>query len=399
MPEEKKVLIIGAGPIGCLLGEKLSSQNIPVTIFEENKNIGKPDHCAGLVNIKNINKIYNFSNKVILNKINGAIIRFGNESVELYRNKEEAIVLDRINFDKNIAENARKKGVEIRLERKVVNFKRENSKFNIIFNNSNKDQKSDYIINAAGVKGLLSKNFGCNYKGLKFALQYEMSNVRDISDNFVELYFNNDLTPGFFSWIIPINGDKVRVGLATTGSNIKSRLDFFINKISFNKDRFKKAQIIHLKPGVVITGGPIYRVYKDNQIAVGDAAGHVKPTTGGGLITGGLCAGVAANIINDMIVHNINSPNLSLRFNSEIKNILGKEFTYMSYVRRILDNINNKYLIKLFNFLKEKQIIKKIINFGDMDLQSKFIISLLKDKRIIKLLPVAMKGLIRSFID
>ena len=46
---EKKidVAIIGGGPIGAFVAEKIASKGYNVTIFEKNDKIGEPINCAG----------------------------------------------------------------------------------------------------------------------------------------------------------------------------------------------------------------------------------------------------------------------------------------------------------------------------------------------------------------
>jgi len=43
---------------------------------------------------------------------------------------------------------------------------------------------------------------------------------------------------------------------------------------------------------------PLPKTYRERMIAVGDAAGQVKPTTGGGIYYGLLCADMAAEVIH-----------------------------------------------------------------------------------------------------
>ena len=45
-------VIVGAGPIGGYLAQKLAKNNLRVLILEEHQEIGRPFQCAGLVNPK-----------------------------------------------------------------------------------------------------------------------------------------------------------------------------------------------------------------------------------------------------------------------------------------------------------------------------------------------------------
>ena len=52
MKDNEKVLIIGAGPIGCYCGYLLAKKGFDVEIYEEHKEIGKPIGCTGIVTKK-----------------------------------------------------------------------------------------------------------------------------------------------------------------------------------------------------------------------------------------------------------------------------------------------------------------------------------------------------------
>ena len=47
--------------------------------------------------------------------------------------------------------------------------------------------------------------------------------------------------------------------------------------------------------------GPVTRTYADRVVAVGDAAGLVKPTTGGGIYYGLLSGSIAAEVLGDAL--------------------------------------------------------------------------------------------------
>ncbi|MHA1410031.1 MAG: geranylgeranyl reductase family protein [Candidatus Odinarchaeia archaeon] len=400
MQDTPEVAIIGAGPIGSLIAEKLSKHGIYPIVFEEHKTIGQPDHCAGLVNKHNLEKLYTYPQKVVLNKIKGAIIRFGNNNFTLYRKKNEAVVINRSSFDYEIANNALKKGAVIKYNTRVRSYKYDGNQLKIFLNNTNTPITSSFLVNAAGVQGLLSKKLNKikSYHGLKYAVQYEVENVKDIEKEFVELYFDNNLTPGFFSWIIPMNESEVRIGLASNDNLGRTRLNWFMGKKNFNKHRFKHAKILRIKAGIVLTGGPIKKTYARRVLFVGDAAGQVKPTTGGGIITGGICAKIAAQVIKQMLM-NENSSTSESDYQKRWRSILGREFTYMKYARNVLDGITNADLIKLFTFIKEEWIAKGVSSIADMDFQAKSISTLLFNKKIIRLIPIILKGLINSFIN
>ncbi|MHA1754000.1 MAG: geranylgeranyl reductase family protein [Candidatus Odinarchaeia archaeon] len=397
MKTGKTITVIGAGPTGSLLSSKLAENNFNIITIEEHRRVGQPDHCAGLVSSK-IKKIYKIKQKMLLNKIKGAIVRFGEDSFRLYRKKDEAYVLNRMLFDEYQADYALKKGAEIILGAKITHIKKTNTGFKIYTRPTLKIEKSEIVVNAGGVKGLLKFNNSEPYSGLRPALQYEVTKIQNIEKDFVELYFNSHLTPGFFSWIIPLDEETARVGLASSKIGLKTRLDYFIKKLKFNKERFKKSKILKIKPGIVLTGGPVKKLTENNLINIGDAGGIVKPTTGGGLITGGYSALIAFKSITMYYKNEFEKINYLDEYQRMLNNQLGFEFKIMKFTRMILDNLNNKQLNQLFSEIKNTQILENLMKYGDMDFQSKSLISIFKTKNIYKIIPIIGFGLIRSYM-
>ena len=71
----KKVVIIGAGPVGCYLAQLLRKRGLSPLLIEEHKEIGRPIHCAGLVGKRVFDEARIFiSASCVLNVINGAVV-------------------------------------------------------------------------------------------------------------------------------------------------------------------------------------------------------------------------------------------------------------------------------------------------------------------------------------
>ena len=47
-----KIIIVGAGPVGCYTAQLLKREGLGPVLVEEHKEIGKPVHCAGVIGRK-----------------------------------------------------------------------------------------------------------------------------------------------------------------------------------------------------------------------------------------------------------------------------------------------------------------------------------------------------------
>ena len=99
-----KIVIVGAGPVGCYTAQLLKNYNIKTRIIEEDKEVGKPIRCAGLVGRQVFEKtLLPLSKSSIINRIDGASFFYGDDNFQIKR-EGVAYVIDRARFDKDISE-------------------------------------------------------------------------------------------------------------------------------------------------------------------------------------------------------------------------------------------------------------------------------------------------------
>ncbi|MFQ5999646.1 MAG: geranylgeranyl reductase family protein [Candidatus Bathyarchaeia archaeon] len=112
--------------------------------------------------------------------------------------------------------------------------------------------------------------------------------------DFCEIYLNQKLTPGGYSWVFPEGGAKVNVGLGVAMlkgfPNPKNRLYNNVLSTPF----FKDSSLLSGGGGHVPTRRPIDCMVGNGILVVGDAACQVNPIHGGGMgpsMMGGTIAG------------------------------------------------------------------------------------------------------------
>ena len=122
---DKKIIIIGAGPIGCYMGQSLKLYGFDPVIVEEHAEVGRPVHCTGLVG----SKLFSEPSQVplprdsIINTINGSNVNYNDLSFTI-RRKDVAYVVDREKFDKGLS-----KGLNILYNNKFLGFEKNNGHF------------------------------------------------------------------------------------------------------------------------------------------------------------------------------------------------------------------------------------------------------------------------------
>jgi len=373
--KEWDIIIIGAGPAGLISAIHSSKNKCKVLLLEEHNNIGRPEKCAGLLSISGLKRInIPIENSYIQNFINGAIIKSPkNNIIEINPKRKVAIVVNRRLFDQFLASLAIKEGAYIELNAKALKIL--NNEKNVkIFSSNKKEYSSKIVINAMGKNSMqLGYKAGRNIEKWLPAIQVIIAN-HSFNKDYVYIFFK-DYIKGFFGYFIPINEEIGKIGLATKYFPLKA-----FNK--FIKEEIPKSKIIGISFSSIYTGKPIKPAYKNRMLFVGDAAGHVKATTGGGIIFGGLGAIFAGEIASKICISEKNK-DIFNDYEKILERKIYPELEAMAFLRNLLNNIPNSLLEKIFKIIKESKLEKDIENFGDMDFQRKTIIEIMK-KNILK---------------
>jgi geranylgeranyl reductase family protein len=394
-------VIIGGGIAGSTTGKLISEHGHKVLIIEEHREIGKPLQCAGLVTPR-IFKIVP-ENGCTLNEVSGAIIHSPNgKQLKIDAGKTKALVIDRVRLDQNCMSAAGRAGCYIRLGAKAISAKHTGKSVTIkIFQNGKTYSiTSKMIIGADGVQSQVSRWF--NLKGPKAILPgfgAELAGV-DSDPRFVEIFIGNDIAPNFFAWVIPKARKKIRgvlparVGLACSKAS-KFALQYYHKLFShpYLGPRLAKSRPIQYIAGAIPLG-LVAKSYTDNVMLVGDAAGQVKPTSGGGVYTSIICAGLCAKTADQALMTKDYSAKILRSYQHAWQTELGKELKQGYRLFKVFMHLTDDQLEEGFKLLGEKAILNIISSEGDIDYPSKVTTKVIK--RVPQLLKFA-KPYLRSF--
>ena len=340
------IIIIGAGPVGCFLGGILAKAGKEVAVYEEHSSVGEPVQCTGIVT-EELGKIIKLDEKFIVNRVEKVRVYSKNRKVEI---PIRDVVLDRAKFDRYLAEKAQEYGANIYLEHKFLGIRGNNAVLADKNNNIVKVE-AEAIIGADGPLSDVAKaNLMFGNKKFYFGIQARIKG--EFEEKCYEVYFGS-ICPGFFAWILPESKKVARVGVAAK-NNTKDVFKRFLS-VKGIEDK----QIIDFQAGLI----PIFDkndIQKGNVYLVGDAAGHVKATTGGGLVYGLK----AAKKLADCILNRRD-------YKKELKK-LEKELWIHLKLRRMLDKFSDKDYNKLLKLMGDRKI-KSILEEENRDKPGKVV--------------------------
>lgn len=378
-------IIVGGGPAGLLVASKIAAKGHKVLVLEEHPEIGKPDHCAGLLSSSGLRSLgLSPPEDVVQNTVTGARIHApSGHSILVERGQREAFVIDRRRFDAWLAEEASRKGASIVTGERVSEIGKQREGLRTVLTKANEYQVPVAII-AEGVTSVLTKKAGLSTvsKSSKYpAYQYEVMGA-DVEEDLVEMFYGRRLAPGFFAWIIPLGEGRVRVGLASKNKS-KIRLNAAMKSHPIISERLKGAKIERGMGGTVLVGKPIPKLSADGLMVVGDAAGIVKATTGGGVIIGGLAALEAGSVVNQALQEGDTSRKSLARYDSRCRSLFYRELETMHLAQRALSSLSDKGLDSIIKDAHEMGLLSIVRKEGDMDMQGRVIRKLISDPRML----------------
>lgn len=263
------VAIVGGGPAGSLTAILLGKR-YDVAVFEEHQSPGFPVQCAGLISDNCYQKLKDYCNarKALENKVKGAFF-FSPSAKLVLEGGGEAVVIERKLLDTLLFERAAERA-DVFVKEKVK-FDGSRIKTHL------RELLAERIIGADGVNSTVGQHFKFPKPGFFTAVQAEMR-FEALDEEYVELYFGKKWSDSFFAYAIPL-GDTARIGVVSRG-NPMHYLKNLIEKHPSVSNRVKGC-VIELNAGAIPER--LVKFSKEKVALIGDAAGMVKPYTGGGL--------------------------------------------------------------------------------------------------------------------
>lgn len=366
------VVVVGAGPAGASAVRRASETGNKVLLIEKRREVGIPIQCGEFLpalremlnlvpNAKRIKHLLKIPTRVIDNYTTHVSIF--SPSGKSYTLKFDACVLDRGRFDKWLTMEATRKGGELWIGSEVFNIEKKNNKIFVRRGRKTFIIDADVIIVANGPYSRLTRLLGLDVKkspyNYSFAIQVLMSNV-EIESKVVEMYFGREYAPGGYAWIIPKGDDVANVGLGIripfykSGVSLRDYLRKFIEKHPVASKKLKKGAIISITGGIIPVGGPIPRTFTDKALIVGDAAGQVMASNGGGIPPAVICGDIAGEVAGRKLN---GKSDLSL-YEKIWKKEVGRELYTSVEIRKLVDIVMRKdmFIDKAFELLGEARI-------------------------------------------
>ena len=275
---EVDVLIVGAGPAGSTTARYCARKDLDVLMIDRRKEIGYPVQCGEF--LPSTREMYSMFPKSIdleeLFDVPESVVAGDSQYVELispkgrtYRCDFTGHTLERRSFDKHLAKLAVEAGTRLEAGTSLLSIK------DGVANTTLGQVRAKVIVGADGPNSKTARESGLEVPDRRYPAI--ASQAEGSFDPVIRMYFGS-IAPGGYAWVIP-KRKGANIGIGFNPSLLKERpSDLFKRFVSRLGVPYKETTM-----GFVPMSGPAAGTVKGNTILVGDAAGHVMATNGGGI--------------------------------------------------------------------------------------------------------------------
>nr|NIT13370.1 hypothetical protein [Candidatus Dadabacteria bacterium] len=220
--------------------------------------------------------------------------------------------------------------------------------------------------------------FGRPEKIIK-AIQVE---VDEILTDKLKLFWGSRYSDGFFGWSIPLLDGRTRVGVMTEG-NSREAINNLLSELNYSPCN-NNGCLKYKQRG--ISFGSIAKSYSDRIIVVGEAAGLVKTTTGGGIFYGILSSEIASEVIDKCFTADDFSENILSEYETGWRNVFGTEIKHGKYFHNFFSRLSDESIDELFEAVGKDGLLDYVSRRGNFDWHSSTVLRILKSPNIRRVL-------------
>jgi len=310
--KHRQVIVIGAGPAGAACAQRLAEDGVDVLMIERRSIIGNPAQCGECIpnwgevvgtfsNLEEHKWLYDyfqFPERLKLHNLDN--MRVFLPSGKAFHFELDAFAGHRLHFDGYLCDKALHAGADVQMDEALTRIQHQSKLDRDVLVTTKGRYTFDYLIDASGSLahvGRLRHGDDVHYRPedqvptMYAQVQGEVPETFDV--------FLGSVAPSGYAWIIPKGPNTANVGLGVRAGylkgNLKEHLKEFCDELGF--------EILSWGGGWIPMGGPVKTMVDGTTLAVGDAAGLVMPSNGGGISQAIISGCFAAEAILDHLNH------------------------------------------------------------------------------------------------
>jgi geranylgeranyl reductase family protein len=368
------VAVVGAGPAGSRTARNLAREGLRVRLLEEHRRVGVPSHCSGLISLRTLREA-EIGDDAIIHRITGAFIHTENGGeAALGGGATRAVAIDRVRWDETLSEQAQAAGADL-VRARLTSAQRENGHVRLHTQTDGRDSSftARVVVGADGAHSRVARSLGMAGPSERVYCLGIEGKLKTPRDEFVHVFVGSGLAPGWFGWIIPTGDGGVRAGIGS--QNGAKPIACYRRMTEMFPGLFHGIESCRLYGGTIpLDFAP--RSYGDNVLLVGDAAGQVKPFSGGGIYTG-LVAGrnASAAVLRAFERDDFSAAGLA-PYERAWKREIGRELLRSLRIRRFGLALSDDEVERVVGALRSEGLKELAARHGDIDYPSRVLLRL-----------------------
>jgi digeranylgeranylglycerophospholipid reductase len=343
----KDVAIIGGSAAGFFTAYLLARKGVNVRVFEAEDPFN-PSPRTLIVTSYMPKLIGSLCESAVVNTIRRFEL-FADGRVATISLQRPDLVIERLKLIQGLAERVEASGAQVLGGHHFLRLKPNGKRlaFTVAYNGNgeSREESTDILVGADGAFSKVARYVGWPKPSTVPLVQAIVELPKDMPLHTTRIWFVPEETP-YFYWLIPHASRQGVLGLiGKEGQDVRGALECFLQKKDLEPIAFQNAQVSKYTQWI-----PFHRKIQESHVyLVGDAAGHVKVTTAGGIVTGFRGAqGVADAILNGGSSRELRALRKELGRHMLMRRIL-HGFTQKEYAR-LLDILNpaTKRLLGVF---------------------------------------------------
>jgi len=382
------VVVVGGGPAGLIAARQLAAEGYQILVLEEHDVVGAPVHCTGVLGLDAFDELHLPRRAIVATSHSARFVGPNGSSIVIDAERVRAAVVDRASFDRDLAIAAIDAGAEIRTGARVVSIQR--SPDAVIVHTNTGDVRGRAAVLACGASYRFNRALGLGVPSvLVHSAQLE---VPFPPLDHVHVHFGRRVAPGGFAWVVPfVRGESTfaRIGLFCD-REAGARFRTFADTIRAAHGIEQPWAMPRLK---VLPLAPVPRTWTDRILAVGDAAGLVKPTTGGGIYYGLLTGHLAADVLSTALREDrLTGPGLKV-YERRWRARLGPEIRAGLAFRAIASRLTDGAIDRLIELSRVDGIVPLLKQTADFNWHRTAARALLRHAEVRKIMLSSMIGI------
>jgi digeranylgeranylglycerophospholipid reductase len=369
------VAVVGGGPGGAAAARSLAASGWTVTVFEEHEHVGTPVHCTGVL-AEDVVETLNLPPGAVLNPL--STVRFvapAGHSFDYTTATTEAVVIDRAVFDAAMSARAQAAGAHIVPSARVIGIELMADAVRLTLAGGD-TVLARAVILACGANYTFQRRLGLGMPSTFLqSAQLELP-VEQLGE--VEIHFGSEIAPKGFAWAVPVSrasGTFARIGVMADGDAGV----YFSKMVDRVRDRWGVAAPADIAPRRrMLPLGSVRRTFTDRVLAVGDAAGLVKPTTGGGIYYSVVSGEIAAEVLASRLATGDLSAAAMREYETKWRQRFQSEFSAQLALRFVAQRMRDTDIDALFTLALTDGILPLVRQKARFNRHRDFILALLR---------------------